>query len=283
MMKGLPGCGKSTVAKEMQEKNGRLVRVNKDELRAMLHNGKWSGKNERQVLRVRNSIIIDALMKGKDVIVDDTNYAPRHEVKLREIAGINGAEFEVIDLSDVTPEVCIERDLKRANSVGQKVILDMYFKFVKKTDVGERRLNPLVFDKKLPYCVVFDLDGTLAHITDRSPYDGKSCASDQVNESISQLFEMVQDHVDVFCLSGRNGDSEVETRAWLQANNLNPKDLFMRAPGDSRKDSIIKEELFDKNIRDKYNVLFVVDDRSQVVKLWRSLGLTVLQCAEGNF
>jgi hypothetical protein len=57
----------------------------------------------------------------------------------------------------------------------------------------------------------------------------------------------------------------------------------MRQTDDNRKDSIIKEEIYDAHIRGKYNVLFVLDDRDQVVQMWRSLGLTVLQCNEGDF
>jgi hypothetical protein len=58
----------------------------------------------------------------------------------------------------------------------------------------------------------------------------------------------------------------------------------MRAEKDNRKDSIIKRELFDKHIRDKYHVDFVLDDRDQVVRMWRrELGLTCLQVNYGNF
>lgn len=42
-------------------------------------------------------------------------------------------------------------------------------------------------------------------------------------------------------------------------------------------------ELFDRHARDEYRVLVVLDDRKQVVDMWRSLGLTCLQVAEGNF
>jgi predicted kinase len=280
---GLPGCGKTTTAREMQEKNPGLVRVNKDDLRAMMHASVWSGKNEKQVLRMRDQIIRDTLSSGNSVIVDDTNLAPKHEAALKVLAGVNGAEFKIINMRDITPEVCIERDLKRANSVGAKVIWDMYHQFINPVKPVERKLDPVVYGEHLPYCAIFDLDGTIAHIVDRSPYDGKSCASDQVNESIRSLFDMAQSSVDVIILSGRNGDSEVETRAWLQKNGINPEKLYMRKARDNRKDSIVKEEMFNEFIKDKYNVLFIIDDRKQMVELWRSMGIVCLQCASGNF
>ena len=57
----------------------------------------------------------------------------------------------------------------------------------------------------------------------------------------------------------------------------------MRKTGDFRKDSIVKKELFDENVRGKYNIEFVLDDRNQVVEMWRSIGLVCLQVADGNF
>lgn len=57
----------------------------------------------------------------------------------------------------------------------------------------------------------------------------------------------------------------------------------MRKSGDMRKDSIVKREMFDEHIRGRYNVNFVLDDRNQVVELWRSMGLTCLQVADGDF
>jgi predicted kinase len=284
---GLPGCGKTTLAKEMQEKNPGLVRVNKDDLRAMMHASVWSGKNEKQVLRMRDQIIRDTLSSGNSVIVDDTNLAPKHEAALKVLAGVNGAEFKILDMRDVAPEVCIERDLKRPNSVGAKVIWDMYHQFINPAKSVERKLDPVVYNERLPYCAIFDLDGTIAHIVDRSPYDGKSCASDEVNASIAYLLwrlaDQEYDELKIIILSGRNGDSRPETEQWLKSHGIFYHELHMRKAGDNRKDSIVKEEIFNEFIKDIYNVFFIVDDRKQMVDLWRSLGITCLQCAPGNF
>ena len=283
MLKGLSGCGKSTLAKEMQDKNKNLIRVNKDTLRELLHNREWSKKNEKQILKTRDDIIRESLRLGKSVIVDDTNLAPAHERNLKIIAASFGAQFEIIDMTDVDIKTCIERDLVRANSVGSKVIWQMHNQFLNENKSEDRKLDPLVFDKSLPYCVVFDLDGTLAHIYNRSPYDGKSCGNDQVNESVRLLLDEMNERYEVIILSGRNGDSRPETEKWLKDNEIHYNQLHMRAPDDSRKDSVIKEELFNEHIKDKYNVAFIVDDRKQVVDLWRSLGITCLQCAPGLF
>ena len=43
------------------------------------------------------------------------------------------------------------------------------------------------------------------------------------------------------------------------------------------------DEIFENDIRPYYNIDYVLDDRNQVVEMWRSIGLTCLQVAEGNF
>lgn len=59
--------------------------------------------------------------------------------------------------------------------------------------------------------------------------------------------------------------------------------LFMRPSGDMRPDHVVKKELYLQHIEPFYKVKCVFDDRDQVVKMWRSLGLQVYQVAEGNF
>jgi hypothetical protein len=57
----------------------------------------------------------------------------------------------------------------------------------------------------------------------------------------------------------------------------------MREEGNNEKDSIVKRRLFEDNIRGKYYIEYVLDDRNQVVDMWRNMGLTCLQVAEGDF
>jgi len=59
--------------------------------------------------------------------------------------------------------------------------------------------------------------------------------------------------------------------------------LHMRVTGDQRRHAVVKAEIFEREIRDRYRIVGVFDDRDQVVRMWRRLGLTVFQVAEGNF
>ncbi len=84
--------------------------------------------------------------------------------------------------------------------------------------------------------------------------------------------------------TGRDGSCLKLTEDWLFEQGVNYDEIHIRPEGDQRKDSIIKKELFEENIRGKYFIDTVVDDRDQVVKMWRKeLGLTCLQVDYGNF
>ena len=137
----------------------------------------------------------------------------------------------------------------------------------------------------LPEAVLVDIDGTVALRGDRSPYDMTKVGLDRPNFTVITAVRAMHafGHHIVFC-SGRTDDCRDETERWLAEHVGVPyQALFMRSTGDSRKDSIVKAEIFEREIRHRWAVTGVFDDRNQVVRMWRSLGLTVFQVAEGNF
>ena len=134
-----------------------------------------------------------------------------------------------------------------------------------------------------PKAIICDIDGTLALMSGRSPYEWVKVGDDTVNRPVLHLLKNYSGSQVIF-VSGRDSVCRASTVDWLfyKAGIANPI-LFMRAEGDMRKDSIVKRELFDEHIRDSYDVQFVLDDRDQVVEMWRSLGLACFQVAEGDF
>lgn len=143
----------------------------------------------------------------------------------------------------------------------------------------------------LPDCVICDIDGTLAIMGDRSPFEWEKVGVDTLNEPVAILLEMVRDYGykqryanDIIILSGRDGSCRPETEKWLAENGVYHHHLYMRKPKDNRKDAIVKRELYEEHILGKYNVSFVLDDRDQVVALWRKdLGLPCFQVNYGSF
>ena len=96
------------------------------------------------------------------------------------------------------------------------------------------------------------------------------------------IFSFRNDHK-IILLTGRRESYEKETLAWLDKNNVFFDKLLFRGKDDFRPDEIVKQEIYENHIRGFFEVLFVVDDRSSVVKMWRSIGLLCLQCDDGNF
>lgn len=278
MISGLPGSGKTTWAKEQVAK-GSYVRINNDDLREMLHNGKWSNHNEKLINDAREFLIKRALDGGDSVIVDNLNLHPKHELELEKIAAYYNAKFEV-KFFDTDVEECVRRDVGRAKSVGADVIRKWYNDYLAP--------KPEVYEppRGKPQAIICDIDGTLAHMVDRGPFEWEKVGSDLIDEVVLGILQLHTDEgsdTRILLVSGRDSVCKLETQAWLRENNINYHELFMRPAGDNRKDTIIKRELFDEYIRDKYDVQFVLDDRNAVVAMWRSMGLKCFQVAEGNF
>ena len=118
---------------------------------------------------------------------------------------------------------------------------------------------------------------------DRSPFNWSRVGEDEVDPNIKNLLDSLREEYVIFLVSGRSEACRKETEKWLTENDISYDMLFMRPEYDIRKDSIIKREIFETHIRPYYNVEFVLDDRNQVVDMWRSLGLKCLQVAEGDF
>lgn len=139
---GLPASGKSTWAKQMVRENSNYKRVNKDDLRAMLDCSKWSKENEKFIVETQNLIIRKALLEGKSVIVDDTNFGSYHPLRFKglvdEVNQIRGNNDVILECNMSflsTPiELCISRDSQRMGvaRVGREVIEKMYNQFIAK-------------------------------------------------------------------------------------------------------------------------------------------------------
>ena len=125
-----------------------------------------------------------------------------------------------------------------------------------------------------------DIDGTLAHMKDRSPFDWHRVGADKVDMAIASI---TQKYKTVILLSGRDGVCRPETEQWLKDNDVNYSKLFMRTTGDNTPDEIVKWDIYQKEVAPNYDILFVLDDRNKVVKMWRENGLKCLQVAEGDF
>jgi predicted kinase len=274
---GLPASGKSTFANNLLlAEPGCWVRSNKDSLREMAHASHWSKNNEKFILKLRDQIIMMAMADGKNVIIDDTNFG-KHINHIKDL--VKGQA--IVEINDsflqVPVEECIRRDALRPKPVGKGVIMQMYRRYV------QVATPPPVYDPNLPDAIVVDMDGTLSLLNGRNPFDASTCDRDLPHQPVLDTVLLWQQSLSVIVVSGRTDDCRSQTEEWLTQYGVKPDLVLMRRVGDQRKDSIIKQEIFEQEILGRYNIKFVLDDRQQVVDMWRDLGLTVFQVAEGNF
>lgn len=311
---GAPACGKSTWAKaEVAKDPANYVRINNDDLRAMMNGSVWSAEYEKMITDTRNYLIKDALKRGKNIIIDNVNANRRHFEDTCEIAKSVNVSVMVMEKPFYEElDVLLERDSKRTGSarVGEEVVKKWHkelggkqFKFYKpRMEIFQERMgnNQMVeaplWIPNVPEAVICDLDGTLALIHNRSPYDAKDCdVKDLPNRPVIEtiLAHYAKGRKIIFC-SGREDKYRPETIRFIEKHCqimgalgggpfVIDYQLHMRKTDDFRKDAIIKEEIYQNHIEGKFNVLCVLDDRNQVVEFWRSKGLPCFQVAPGDF
>ena len=315
---GIPASGKSTWAKEEVKKdpNG-TIRVNRDDLRIMMSNYVYSSENEKLVVATRNNIISAALKGGKNIIIDDTNLNRRNFEDVCTLVNSLGVECMVMEKAFyVDLDEAIVRNAKREGFalVSEDIIRKMWkqsggaqHKFYKgRVEIcgvakSYDSTDETTLDLSKEFAVICDLDGTISLFNPirkngsveirhkgapaRSPYDASKADNDMVNEPVVEVLDNFSSRNDmkiIFC-SGRDEQYRPQTLMFLNKHVNFPFELIMRKTGDSRKDTIVKDEMYNTYIAGKYNVFLVLDDRSSVVAHWRAKGLNCWQVNPGDF
>lgn len=296
ILRGLPASGKSTFARKLlKSEPGKWKRINRDDIRAMCDDSEFSSKNEEFAREVKTTLIRLAIESGFNVVLDDTHLVASTVAKMHLLAQSIG-DVEVIEKCFNTDvETCKKRNESRVGvaRVPDSVIDDMAKmsgltkgrKLVDKTVSYPNVLGKIAYDEKLPDAIMCDLDGTLAIINNRSPYDASECdVKDIPNDAvIACVNAMHAQGFKIVFMSGRTDLYKEATERFIKKHLDVPYELFMRSEGDNRQDGLIKTELFNAHVRGRYNVKFVLDDRDQVVRTWRALGIPCFQVNYGNF
>jgi hypothetical protein len=146
--------------------------------------------------------------------------------------------------------------------------------------------------------IIFDLDGTLAHIDERKAKatkpDGKinwqvffapeNIQMDKPNAAVILMFMALKNvGYNMVIFSGRDIVSRNETVVWLNQHGIFPDELKMRKTGTFTPDNILKKLWLEDLRKEGHHVICAYDDRDKVVKMWRDNGVPCMQVAEGNF
>lgn len=302
---GICGSGKSTWSKNFvsdSQRGQNTVIINKDKIREMLF-GRYIFKPSMEEL-VHDLSVKDALKAlnyGINIIIDETNITKERREKWIDIVKKEmSCDIKIVYVYFTENQRNLENRMKDPRGTSSKkweaVIESMKNRFEVPTEdeLYDELITiepyvevykKVIQNKKLPPALIVDLDGTISLLKSRDPFDASTCEEDDVNEPIQSIINRFPDYKIIFC-SGREDKYREQTLRFLKNKckfSWTDFALLMRKTGDFRKDSIIKEELFNERIKDNYYVEFVLDDRQQVCDKWRELGLTCLQVAPGDF
>ncbi len=286
---GVPASGKSTLARSILANDPRAVRVSRDDFRYMLRGVGWCPKEEELITRMHDESLVAALAAGRNVVVDNTH------CRLADLLhGIDVCRHYAdvgVTLVPCAVEEAVARDAARERSVGRAVIERMHaslsewsasFDYAKR----DRMPRPAVISSRdeRRSAVIFDVDGTLAIMGQRGPFDWSRVGLDAPNMPVVERAREHRSKGDlIIVMSGRDSVCRQETEAWLNEHGVEFDELYMRAQGDREKDSVVKRELFEAHVAGRgLNVLAVYDDRLQVLRMWHSLGLFTFNVNQGN-
>lgn len=140
VLRGLQGSGKSTFAKQwVDEEPSQRMRFNRDDIRNML-GPYWVPRREHLITDMYWEFLYNATTNGYDIVVDNMNLKDEYIDELKDFVEDTNEflrlsnldyeyELEIKDFFDVPLETCIERDSKRENPIGEKVIRQTYNKY----------------------------------------------------------------------------------------------------------------------------------------------------------
>ena len=301
ILQGPPCSGKSTWAKEYVKSAQNTVIVSRDSFRLHLCGGDTANMfkgmdstREELITKMENESITEALKAGFDVVVDATNLNPKtvnRMYKLAEGAGLSKTDIEFKGFYIPFKEA-VARDIARGeaggHNVGEKVLKRFYRQYY--SDQYEKEMGQTIeryrvpIDYDLKPAIICDLDGTLAWMQGRSPFNYNKVDEDKIDERLRHiLLQYMGNRYQIIFVSGREGTDECrrKTQNWLDEkmipNYNNWYTLHMRKKGDYRPDEVIKKEIYEQYIKDQYDVMCVFDDRQKVVDMWREQGLLCCQ------
>ena len=280
---GCSSCGKSTWTSQFLTEHPTWVQLERDQIRFELFTDgvrdwtayKFNKTNENKVSEVYTDRLNGIISKGLNIVLSDTWLNDKYRKEMINKLESEGYSVEIKSDWEVIWETIRKRNTQRQGGLDESILWDQwlrYQKYIGKSDT-------YVPNEELPLTAIVDIDGTVASMQGiRKAYEWDKVIHDKPIRSVVDIVKGL-DAVgyNIVFLSGRDGSCEDQTLAWLydvfyDMNFI----LHMRAAKDSRKDYIVKKELFDNHIKDNYNVQLVIDDRKQVIELWEQLGIKVI-------
>lgn len=277
---GMSSSGKTSFTEQFIRNNNNWVDLNRDDMRFRLFcDGKrdWTKYKFTKPNEQRVTVSIDRIAKwavetNRNIIVSDTNLNPKIRQKWKDFAEQYGYEYEEKPFV-VTWDEARKRNIQREGGIAESILWDQYLRM---NEYMGRKIYSGTPDK--PKAVIIDVDGTIAEMNGRKPYEWDKVDTDKPRYDIIAMIHGLTDSMNLkpVFLSGRDSICSHKTYLWIKSYVFDGSEdfpLFMRSIKDHRPDYVVKEKLFWEHVAPEYDVVSAIDDRPQVLRLWRELGI----------
>lgn len=290
LLQGLPLSGKSTKAKEIYNSNPKKYTiVNRDSIR-LGRGDYWIPEQENYITQVEEFSVISSINLGLIPIIDATNLNPKTLEKWENLAKEHNSELEIIKMPYIPISEAFERNNKRKEEGGiclsRKDIERFYKTYYKDIYIKEIEYDICTSSEpnlNLPLAVIFDLDKTIMFRRGRGIYDYEQANTDYFDPKAKYLIEhWINNGINILFVTGRE-ITENSLNAIYTALNIPKKktsgvewypfEVFGRQVGDHRKGVLVKEEIYETKIKDKYDVLVAFDDDREVIEMYKTKGI----------
>lgn len=285
VLQGPPASGKSTWARDTAKAGTSYVIVNRDSIRDA-RGEYWIPEQEDYISDMEEYAVRSAIKRNLIPIIDATNLNPKTINKWENLAKELNCEIEFKPFY-VPFKTALERDEQRDRPVGKKVLKRFYTQYFYDDFIKEIKDNVVIRDPVVgvPACIIFDIDGTIAHHQERLPFEWEKLDTDLCDSRIKHLlYQIMPLEIKIIFLTGRPESVRTATENWIRKNipGINFT-LLMRDSKDFRSGEIVKKELWEKCVEPNYNTLCVFEDSNKCADMWRSLGLLTCQVYKNDY
>lgn len=299
--RGIPASGKSTYAKNWvaQDRDNR-VRVNRDDIRFgtfgkyYFADAKERNEKEARVTQIEEDLIRRHLSEGKSVVSDNMHLNPKFLKSYLKMA----KDFNVkVDHKDfpISLEEALRRNSKRDRVVDEDALKTIYARNLGPGGQfhlfpGSHPIKPFAKPEKRRHAMIVDMDGTLSdtrdivHFVESRPgkkyrdfdsFHRHSYFTPPNKEVLKMVMDAHEKGLAIIITTARNEAYREVTQAWLDRLNVPYENMYMRADNDGRPDFVVKDEIYNTQIKQDYDVVRALDDNPQAVKAWQKNNIDV--------
>lgn len=124
LMIGVPGAGKTTLAKKIAEKGFRCM--NADSIREELYGNAADQGDKEEVFGLFFKRLEEAMAEGVNLIIDNTNLNPKQRKPILDRCAQFGYDDVQLWLLDIPLDLCLERNRSRDRIVPEDIVANMF-------------------------------------------------------------------------------------------------------------------------------------------------------------